>query len=110
LRKQAANLAGERVGLMLPTALPGRNTGINANLAHLNADLGAFAAVFPWGDWSDPEQLAHRLFAGLRHLDALGCTVILCPLPSQQGIGVAIADRLRKAAVREVTGTSEDCL
>jgi len=34
----------------------------------------------------------------LRELDAQGATVILCPLPSEQGIGLALRDRLRKAA------------
>jgi len=37
----------------------------------------------------------------LRALDAQGCTVVLCPLPPHPGIGVALRDRLRKAA-REV--------
>jgi L-threonylcarbamoyladenylate synthase len=39
-----------------------------------------------------------RLFAGLRELDDAGCTLILCPLPAEAGIGLAIRDRLRKAA------------
>ena len=54
--------------------------------------------VYAWGRWSEPEELAHRLFAGLRALDAAGCDVILCPQPQAVGIGVAIRDRLRKAA------------
>ncbi|MDE3202363.1 MAG: threonylcarbamoyl-AMP synthase [Acidobacteriota bacterium] len=57
-----------------------------------------FAAVFPWGHWSNPEELAHRLYAGLRALDAAGCTVILCPMPATDGIGAALRDRLAKAA------------
>ena len=60
-----------------------------------------FAAIFPWGDWSRPEELAHRLFAGLRYLDAMDCTVILCPMPPAEGIGAAMRDRLRKAAWKD---------
>jgi L-threonylcarbamoyladenylate synthase len=60
-----------------------------------------FAVAFPWGDWSRPEGLAHRLFAGLRYLDAMGCTVILCPMPPAEGIGAAMRDRLRKAAWKD---------
>jgi len=56
------------------------------------------AILYRWGSWSDPEQLAHNLYAGLRALDAEGCTVILCPLPEPGGVGAAIRDRLRKAA------------
>jgi L-threonylcarbamoyladenylate synthase len=56
------------------------------------------AAVFAWGRWAVPAELARRLYAGLRALDAAGCTAILCPLPASNGIGAAIRDRLRKAA------------
>jgi hypothetical protein len=45
--------------------------------------------------------MAHALYAGLRALDEQGCTVILCPLPPNEGIGVAIRDRLFKAGNRE---------
>jgi L-threonylcarbamoyladenylate synthase len=57
--------------------------------------------VFSWGNWSDPEQLAQRLFAGLRYLDHAGATIIVCPLPAAKGIGLAIRDRLQKAARTE---------
>jgi L-threonylcarbamoyladenylate synthase len=56
------------------------------------------AVVFPWGRWSAPEDMARDLYAGLRRLDAEGCTVVLCPVPPHEGIGEAIRDRLRKAA------------
>ena len=56
------------------------------------------ALVYQWGRWEEPEVLARRLFAGLRRLDAEGATVILCPLPEPRGIGIAIRDRLLKAA------------
>ena len=89
LRDLARQHAGERVGVMLPEEL-------SLNLA---ADwVSGGAKVFAWGRWSEPEELAHRLFAGLRALDAAGCDVILCPQPQAVGIGVAIRDRLRKAA------------
>ncbi len=45
--------------------------------------------------------MAQSLYAGLRALDEQECSVILCPLPPHQGIGVAIRDRLRKAGNRE---------
>jgi L-threonylcarbamoyladenylate synthase len=59
------------------------------------------AVVFDWGSWNAPEELAARLYAGLRALDAAGCEVILCPLPVTEGIGQALRDRLRKAAWEE---------
>lgn len=82
---EAASLAGERVGLMLPDAFE-------------EAVSGCDAIVWRWGNWENPEELAQRLFAGLRWLDGAGVTVIVCPLPPAEGIGVAIRDRLKKAA------------
>ena len=76
---------GESVGLMLPDAFQ-------------TAVIGRAARVYRWGKWSDQEELAQRLFAGLRWLDADGATVVVCPVPSGPGIAVAIRDRLAKAA------------
>jgi L-threonylcarbamoyladenylate synthase len=74
--------AGEVVGIMAPTDL----------------NPGQPSLIYRWGDLEDHEQLARRLFAGLRELDTDGATVILCPLPEEKGLGVAIRDRLFKAA------------
>ncbi|MGC2213361.1 MAG: Sua5 family C-terminal domain-containing protein, partial [Silvibacterium sp.] len=82
---QTAQQAGEKVGLMLPAAF---------QYAAASPD----AMVYRWGEWTNNEELAHRLFAGLRWLDAAGATVIVCPLPAAQGIGLAMRDRLKKAA------------
>jgi L-threonylcarbamoyladenylate synthase len=54
--------------------------------------------VYRWGELEDQEKLARRLFAGMRELDAAGATVILCPLPEDRDVGVAIRDRLFRAA------------
>ncbi len=74
--------AGETVGLMLPGDLT----------------LATPYLIYRWGDRNDQQELARRLFAGLRELDAAGATVIVCPLPEDEGLGVAIRDRLLKAA------------
>lgn len=84
----AALQSGEKLGLMLPESFP-----------YVSTDRGA--VVYRWGKWSNHEELAHRLFAGLRWLDAAGATVIVCPVPEGAGIGAAIRDRLEKAAARE---------
>jgi L-threonylcarbamoyladenylate synthase len=63
------------------------------------APLELDATVLPWGSWSDPESLARELYQQLRALDQRGVDVIVCPMPpAEGGIGVAIRDRLRKAA------------
>ncbi len=86
MAEAAKSWPGERVGLMLPAEVPWPSEG---TIPHL------------WGHWSDPEELASGLYAGLRALDAQGCTVIVCPLPPPEGIGAAIRDRLQKAANRD---------
>jgi L-threonylcarbamoyladenylate synthase len=93
---EAIVFSRERVGIMLPYGLPGEHS-----VAELRERFEGLAEIFWWGKWSEPEELAQRLFAGLRQLDAAGCTVILCPLPPESGIGLAIRDRLRKAAWKD---------
>jgi L-threonylcarbamoyladenylate synthase len=85
LAEAARGWQGDRLGVMLPVGVAVPH-GI------------AVECVYAWGRWDAPEELAQRLYAGLRALDAAGCTVILCPLPSPDGLGAAIRDRLRKAS------------
>ena len=59
---------------------------------------GEAVTVLPWGSWSEPELLARDLYLQMRALDDRGVEVIVCPLPPAEGIGLAIRDRLRKAA------------
>jgi L-threonylcarbamoyladenylate synthase len=61
-------------------------------------DASNASQIYKWGSWGDSEVLARRLFAGLRALDEAGVAVIVCPLPEGDGIGVALRDRLKKAA------------
>jgi len=75
---------GQRVGVMLPTGWA--------------SAMGA--VIFPWALWKDGGGLARSLFAGLRELDGAGVVVIVCPVPQVGGVGVALRDRLEKAARR----------
>jgi L-threonylcarbamoyladenylate synthase len=47
---------------------------------------------------SDPAACAQRLYAALREGDRLGANILLVVPPQEQGLGIAIADRLAKAA------------
>jgi len=76
---------GEHVGVMLPAGW-------------LAAELLRQCVVFSWGEFDQLALLAARLYAGLRWLDEHQATVIVCPTPPATGIGLAILDRLRKAA------------
>lgn len=73
---------GERVGVLLP--------GGSAR-----APRGACAiAVIP----DSMAEYARRLYQMLRDFDRRGCSVILASLPAEDEFGLAIADRLRRAA------------
>lgn len=74
---------GERVGILIASA-----------------DMPTFqssgATIFTLGD--TPEQVATHLFAGLRTLEDAGVQVILCRSFEERGLGLAVRDRLLKAA------------
>ncbi len=84
LEEAARQSSGERIGVLLPRGVAAPRSA-------------ALHQVYAWGRWDAPEEMARTLYAGLRKLDAEGCTVILCPLPPEAGIGAAIRDRLKKA-------------
>ncbi len=76
---------GERVGVLIA-----------------DEDIPTFAIsgarIYTVGSANEPEQIATQLFAGLRTLEEAGVQSILCRSFSEKGIGLAIRDRLRKAA------------
>jgi L-threonylcarbamoyladenylate synthase len=83
---------GEVIGIMLPESPQGQTR------PHVQPSCLPGFLIYHWGKWADTGELARRLFAGLRELDDRGATVILCPLPQEEGLGRAIRDRLLKAA------------
>ncbi len=60
------------------------------------------ARCFDLGPRAHPEQIAHRLYDGLRTLDGAGVTAILARLVPRGGLGDAINDRLVRAAAGEI--------
>ena len=78
---------GEYVGAMAPEGWLDDATLANGGVV-----------IFDWGAWGNWAQLAQNLFAGLRYLDKPGVSVIVCPLPPEEGLGMAVRDRLTRAA------------
>jgi L-threonylcarbamoyladenylate synthase len=78
---------GEYVGVMAPEDWLDADALANGGLV-----------IFDWGAWGNWTQLAQNLYSGLRYLDKPGVGVILCPLPLEQGLGLALRDRLTRAA------------
>jgi L-threonylcarbamoyladenylate synthase len=89
LRRAVEREAREhRVGVLLPEEWPMPG----------GAAPASSVIVLRWGRWSEPESLARELYAQMRALDEAGVDAIVCPLPKAEGIGLALRDRLRKAA------------
>ena len=83
LSAQATALQAEglRVAVLMPAEQP-----------HIPPDVTAFALP------DTPEALARVLYTTLREIDRQGFDAILVSLPPEKGLGLAIADRLRRAA------------
>ena len=100
LRKAVAQLAGSRVGVIVPRGWHLCESGNDTATQHASeiAQGAQHVVVWPWGAWERPEELAASLYAGLRALDESDVEVIVCPLPTGGGMYDAIRDRLLKAA------------
>ena len=86
---RAARAAGQAVGLLLA----------DEDLAAL-ADLrpGPDLITAALGPAADLAAQGHRLFAALRDLDRAGAGLILARAPAPGGLGLALRDRMRRAA------------
>ena len=55
-------------------------------------------SIITLGDKTVPETIARNLYAGLRQFDILGVDIIFAEGFAQEGLGIAIMDRMKKAA------------
>lgn len=76
--------------------------GERAGALVADTDLAAFresgALVFSLGDAAQPARVAASLFAGLRALEEANVQVILCRSFAEHDLGLAVRDRLKRAA------------
>lgn len=79
---ELAQELGHQVGVFLPPSFAG-------------APVKAHAVVTVPGSMAG---YAHGLYGYLRELDRQGCDLIVASLPVQEGLGLAISNRLRRAA------------
>jgi L-threonylcarbamoyladenylate synthase len=87
--------------------LPGRATGPGSSarvglLAFAGSPALGFAAVEVLAPDGKPATAAANLFAALRRLDARGLDLLLAEPCSEEGLGSAIMDRLRRCAAGAV--------
>lgn len=71
---------------------------------------GLKVPVVIWGSKDDGPTLAQRLFAALRELDKKAATKVYAHAPSKQGVGLAVYNRLIRAAGFDELDLNEDIL
>jgi L-threonylcarbamoyladenylate synthase len=90
----------------LPVRLGATTVARNEALLAFGPPLSGAGAVFQLSETGDVVEAAARLFAGLRALDAEGARLGLSGIAAmnvpEQGVGLAIADRLRRAAAPRI--------
>ena len=74
----------------------GKKVGILASAE--NADAYCADAVLCLGERAKPEEIAHNLFAALREMDARAVDVIYAEAFPESGVGLAVRNRMNKAA------------
>ncbi|MFJ8085430.1 L-threonylcarbamoyladenylate synthase [Streptomyces sp. NPDC096205] len=79
---ERAQELGHQVGVLLPPSFAGAAVKAHAVVA-LPGSMAAYA---------------HALYGLLRELDERGCDLIVASLPVEEGLGLAIGNRLRRAA------------
>ncbi|MFE2643788.1 L-threonylcarbamoyladenylate synthase [Streptomyces nigra] len=79
---ELAQELGHRVGVFLPAALGGSEVKAHA-VVQVPGSMAAYA---------------RGLYGYLRELDQRGCDLIVASQPAEEGLGLAIANRLRRAA------------
>ena len=88
--RAGAVAAGRRVGVLL----------VDEDVSLRGRSAGARSGSVALGSEADLAQVAGRLFAAMRDLDAAGCDAIYARALGTSGLGLAILDRLTRAAHR----------
>jgi L-threonylcarbamoyladenylate synthase len=78
----------------------GRKVGVLAADEEAEALEGAGAVVYRLG--ADLNSIARHIYAGMRWLDGQGVDLILCRDYGESGLGLAVRDRLTRAATKIV--------
>lgn len=95
---QQANVEALSLRLYREAVAAGRSARILAFEEHLDDYRAAGANALSIGRLAQPETVAHRLFAVLRQMDGEGVEALTCEVLPPEGIGLAIMNRLSRAA------------
>ncbi|MEW6523175.1 MAG: L-threonylcarbamoyladenylate synthase [Bacillota bacterium] len=106
--KSAEEISREIAKRIQQCAAQGRSVGVIAT----EETAGSYGQVpvVVVGSRNRPQEVAARLYAAMREIDALGVSVVFCEGLPRRGLGVAIMDRLERAAGGQLVKAGETTL
>ena len=69
---------------------------------HIDLFKDMDAKVVSWGSLENMDEIAHKIFDALRKVDEWGVDIIYCEAFEEEGLGLAVMNRLTKAAGYQV--------
>ncbi len=105
VKGQRENVARYCLGQYRKAVQGGRPCQVLAFEEHLPLYKGANARSI--GLKSQPETVAQKLFARLREMDEEGITLVLCEVMEPTGVGLAIMNRLSRAAAFHIVDADD---
>ncbi len=79
-----------------------KNAAILTVDQHIELYKDIDAKVVSWGDLNNMDEIAHKIFDALRKVDEWGVDIIYCEAFEEEGLGLAVMNRLTKAAGYQV--------
>ena len=105
---QQAHVQALSLRMYREAAAAGRSARILAFEEHLAAYRAAGANALSIGRLAQPETVAQRLFAVLREMDGEGVKALTCEVLPPEGIGLAIMNRLSRAAAFRILDADKE--
>ena len=92
----------ENVASKITKEVKDKNAAIITVDQHLDLYKDVDAKVVSWGDKEQMDEIAHKIFEALREVDEWGVDIIYCEAFEEKDLGLAVMNRLTKAAGYQV--------
>ncbi len=92
----------ENVAHKIQEEIKDKNAAIITVDQHLDLYKNVDAKVVSWGNLEKMDEIAHKIFESLREVDEWGVDVIYCEAFEEKDLGLAVMNRLTKAAGYQV--------
>ena len=92
----------EKVAQKIKEEAKTKNAAILTVDQHMDLYKDTNAKVVSWGSLENMDEIAHKIFDALRKVDEWGVDIIYCEAFDEEGLGLAVMNRLTKAAGYQV--------